>query len=212
MFTRKSMLVAVMFCALQGDAARAVEPDLGGEALAQSYDREAAGKLKEALASLDQLPLQRKDSYLGWARRGWLLYRLGQYAESVDAYRKAITAAPKSIEPRLGILLPELALRRWSDAEQMAKEILLSDPGSYLATLRLAFVYYNQHRFAESAALYGRLRELYPSDTDVRAGLGWALLKAGRPQEATHEFQELLAINPRLTTAREGLQLANTAH
>jgi len=212
MFTRKSMLVAAMFCALQGDAARAVEPDLGGEALAQSYDREAAGKLKEALASLDQLPLQRKDSYLGWARRGWLLYRLGQYAESVEAYRKAITAAPKSIEPRLGILLPELALRRWSDAEQMAKEILLSDPGSYLATLRLAFVYYNQHRFAESAALYGRLRELYPSDTDVRAGLGWALLKAGRPQEATHEFQELLGINPRLTTAREGLQLANTAH
>lgn len=211
MFTRKSMLVAVMFCALQGDVVRAVEADAGSEALAQSYDREAAGKLKEALASLDGLPLARKDSYLGWARRGWLLYRLGQYAESTEAYRKAIITAPKSIEPRLGILLPQLALRRWSDAEQMAKEILLSDPGSYLATLRLAFVYYNQHRFAESAALYGRLRELYPSDTDVRAGLGWALLKAGRPQEATREFQELLAINPRLTTAREGLQLANTA-
>lgn len=213
MFTRKSMLVAALLCAcaLQG-AVRAMEQDVGGEALAQSYDREAAGKLKEALVSLDQLPQQRKESYLGWARRGWLLYRLGQYAESVDAYRKAIAAAPKSIEPRLGILLPELALRRWTDAEQMAKEILQSDPGSYLATLRLAFVYYNQHRFAESAALYGRLRELYPSDTDVRAGLGWALLKAGRPQEAAHEFQELLAINPRLATAREGLQLANTAH
>ena len=62
------------------------------------------------------------------------------------------------------------------------------------------------------SSVRGRLRELYPSDTDVRAGLGWALLKAGRPQEATHEFQELLGINPRLTTAREGLQLANTAH
>jgi tetratricopeptide (TPR) repeat protein len=189
----------------------AAEGDGGAEALVQSYDREAAGKLKEALAALEQLPAARRDSYLGAARRGWLLYRIGQYAEAVDAYRLAITQSPKAVEPRLGIMLPQLALRRWTDAESVAKEVLQTDPGNYLATLRLAFVYYNQRRYAESASLYQKLRDLYPSDTEVRSGLAWSLLKAGKNSDASREFVELLAMNPRLTTASEGLKLAGGA-
>ena len=104
---------------------------------------------------------------------------------------------------------PQLALHRWADAEATAKEVLKVDPASYLGTLRLAFVYYNQHRYAESAVLYRKLRELYPSDTDVRSGLAWGLLKSGKKPAAAHEFEELLAINPRLATAREGLHLAS---
>lgn len=116
--------------------------------------------------------------------------------------------APQAIEPRLGIMLPQLALHRWADAEMIAKEVLKVDPASYLGTLRLAFVYYNQHRYAESTVLYRKLRDLYPSDTDVRSGLAWGLLKSGKPQEAAREFQDLLLISPRLATAREGLQLS----
>lgn len=179
----------------------------GDEALVQSYDFEAAAKLREALAVLDQLPPERRVSYLGWARRGWLQYRLGLHAESVESYRKAIALSPQAVEPRLGIMLPQLALHRWADAELIAKEVLRADPMSYLATLRLAFVYYSQHRYAESTALYKRLRDLYPSDTDVRSGLAWGLLKSGKAQEAAREFRDLLAINPRLSTAREGLRL-----
>lgn len=190
------------------DAVPGAAPAGADQSLVQSYDLEAAGKLKEALAALDQTPPARKDSYLGWARRGWLQYRLAQHAESVESYRKAIALAPQAIEPRLGIMLPQLALHRWADAEMIAKEVLKVDPASYLGTLRLAFVYYNQHRYAESTVLYRRLRDLYPSDTDVRSGLAWGLLKSGKPQEAAREFQDLLTINPRLATAREGLQLA----
>jgi tetratricopeptide (TPR) repeat protein len=206
---RTIVRLAVVIGMLQGGVAVAVaaqEP--AGDALIQSYDGEAAGKLKEALAALDQLPPARRDSYLGWARRGWLQYRLGQHAESIESYRRAIALAPRAIEPRLGVLLPQLALHRWGDAETMAKEVLRVDPASYLATLRLAFVYYNQHRYLESAALYQKLRELYPSDTDVRSGLAWAYLKAGKPQDAAKEFRELIAISPRLATAHEGLKLS----
>lgn len=211
---RQTLLLSVMLCALwTGRAAADVPaapaaPATSDQPLVQSYDLEAAGKLKEALLALDQTPAPRKESYLGWARRGWLQYRLGQHAESVESYRKAIALAPQAVEPRLGIMLPQLALHRWTDAEMIAKEVLKLDPASYLGTLRLAFVYYNQHRYAESAVLYKRLRELYPSDTDVRSGLAWGLLKSGKAQEAAREFQELLLISPRLASAREGLQLA----
>jgi tetratricopeptide (TPR) repeat protein len=183
-------------------------PQGGDEALLQSYDFESAGKLKEALSALESMPPSRSNSYLGWARRGWLQYRLGQHNESLESYRKAIALAPHAIEPRLGILLPQLALHRFTDAEVVAKEVLRYDPQSYLATLRLAFVYYNQHRYGDSVSLYQHLRDLYPSDTDVRSGLAWGLLKAGRTQDAAKEFRDLLAINPRLTTARDGLQLS----
>ena len=190
---------------LPNDASQRRQP--GDDALLQSYDLEATEKLGEALAALDQLPEARKGAYLGWARRGWLQYRLGQHLASVESYRKAIALAPQAIEPRLGLTLPQLALHRWADAEVIAKEVLRIDPASYLATLRLAFVYYNLHRYGESAALYQKLRDLYPSDTDVRSGLAWALLKAGKTQEAAKEFRDLLAISPRLTMARQGLQL-----
>ena len=206
---RNTLVLAVLVCSL-GALVAAADPVAPADLpLVQSYDLEAAGKLKESLAALEQTPLPHKDTYLGWARRGWLQYRLGLHIESVDSYRKAIALAPQSIEPRLGIMLPQLALHRWADAEGTAKEVLKVDPASYLGTLRLAFVYYNQHRYAESAVLYRKLRDLYPSDTDVRSGLAWGLLKSGKKPEAAHEFEDLLAINPRLATAREGLQLAN---
>jgi tetratricopeptide (TPR) repeat protein len=193
-----------MLCSLWGQVVGAEPAPTTEPPLVQSYDYEAAGKLKEALAALELAP--HKETYLGWARRGWLQYRLALHAESVESYRKAIALAPQAVEPRLGIMLPQLALHRWTDAETIAKEVLRLDPASYLGTLRLAFVYYNQHRYAESAVLYRRLRDLYPSDTDVRSGLAWGLLKAGKKAEAAREFQELLAINPRLASAREGLQ------
>lgn len=199
--------LAVVIGMLQGGvstSAAAQEQD----ALIQSYDGEAAGKLKEALAALDQLPPARRDSYLGWARRGWLQYRLGEHAASIVSYRRAIALAPRAIEPRLGVLLPQLALHLWNDAEAMANEVLRVDPANYLATLRLAFVQYNRHRYLESAGLYQKLKDLYPSDTDVRSGLAWALLKAGKPQDAAREFRELIGISPRLATAHEGLKLS----
>lgn len=205
---RSGMLLAMLLGTLWLQKPHAFAGTVGDEALVSSYDFEATGKLKEALAALDALTVERRTSYLGLARRGWLQYRIGLHADSVESYRKAIALSPPAIEPRLGILLPLLALHRWADAEVVAKEVLHMDPASYLATLRLAFIYYNQHRYQESTALYKRLRDLYPSDTDVRSGLAWGLLKAGRPQEAAREFRDLLAINPRLATAREGLHLA----
>jgi tetratricopeptide (TPR) repeat protein len=211
----KIIRLAIVIGTLQAGAASSASADAGGatsDPLLQSYDQEAAGRMKEALAALEQLPPARKDTYLGWLREGWLLYRLGRHAESIEAYRKAITASSKAVEPRLGALLPQLALHRWTDAESVAKEALQLDSANYLATLRLAFVYYNQHRYPESAVLYQKLRELYPSDTDVRSGLAWALLKSGRPQDAAREFRELLGINSRLATAREGLQAASGGH
>lgn len=181
------------------------------QALQQSYDREGAGKIVDSLSALDGLPAARQGTYMAQLRRGWLLYRLGRYADSIDAYQRAIAAAPKAIEPRVGVLLPQAALRRYSDVEGQAKAVLSIDPHNYLATLRLAFAYYNAGRFGEAAGLYAQLKELYPSDPEVRSGLGWSLLKAGKSVEASRELRELLSIQPRHALAKQGLELLQVA-
>lgn len=182
--------------------------DSAAELFQRSYDHEATGKIQDALGALDQLPQGRKDAYVAQLRRGWLLYKLGRSLESIDAYGKAITLEPRSVEARVGILGPQMAMRRWADAEGMAREALKLDPGNYLANLRLAFSLYSLGRYPESASVYRRLLDSYPSDVEVRSGLGWAQLKSGKAADAAKEFREVLEIAPRNALAIEGLKAA----
>ncbi len=171
----------------------------------ESYDQEAMGHDEEALAALDKLSSEKKGSYVAFLRKGWLQYRLGKNAPAVEAYTKAVAFVPKAIEPRLGILLPLIAEKQWPSAEKHARDILKLDPENYLATLRLAFVLYNQNKFSESQALYKRLVDAYPSDTEARSGLGWALLKQRKTKDATAVFKALLDYAPKNTLGQQGL-------
>ena len=130
-------------------------------------------------------------------RRGWLLYRLGRYADAIDSYQRAIAAAPKAIEPRVGVLLPRsrrcvataISRRRVKRCLRSSRTTIWRRCAWRLPT--------GSGRYAEAVGLYAGLKDLYPSDADVRSGLGWSLLKSGRSAEAIRELRELLSIHPR---------------
>jgi tetratricopeptide (TPR) repeat protein len=172
----------------------------------RSYDAEAMGKTQDALAAIEALPAPQHDGYVAQLRRGWLLYKLGKHAEAVDAYGKAVALEPRSVEARVGALLPAMALRRWADVESGAREVVKLDPGNYLANLRMAFAVYNLGRYPEAAAMYRKLAESYPSDVDARAGLGWSLLKSGKGGEAAVELRAVLDIAPKNALAADGMK------
>jgi tetratricopeptide (TPR) repeat protein len=197
---------AVLLAALSCGIAQADAEGGAPEQFQRSYDSEAAGKVPDALAALDALPSPQKEGYVAQLRRGWLLYKLGKHAEAVDAYGRAVAREPRSVEARVGVLLPAMALRRWADVEAQAREVLKLDPGNYLGNLRLAFALYNLGRYAESAASYRQLVTAYPSDVEVRSGLGWALLKAGKGAEAAVELRAVLEVAPKNALALEGLK------
>jgi tetratricopeptide (TPR) repeat protein len=199
-----ALAAAVLGCGV----ASAVAEGGSADQFQRSYDSEASGKNADALAAIDALPAPQHDGYVAQLRRGWLLYKLGKSAEAIDAYGKAVAIEPRSIEARVGALLPAMALRRWADTETGAREVLKLDPGNYLANLRLAFAVYNLGRYPEAAALYKRLAESYPSDVDVHGGLGWSLLRQGRANDATTEFRAVLDIAPRNALASDGLKAA----
>ncbi len=195
--------------ALSGEAG--AEGD-AAELFQRSYDTEAEGKTQEALAAMERLPSPQRDQYVALYRRGWLLYKLGRNAESIDAYTKASLAEPRAVESRVAVLLPQMALRRWGDVEVWAKDALRVDPQSYLASLRLAFALYNLGRYAESAPIYQRLADAYPSDVEVRSGLGWALFKLGKLGDAAKAFRQVVDVAPKHALAREGLKACGVTH
>lgn len=196
------LTMAVLGLLLQGGVARA---DGDVDLLQVSYDSEAVGKLDDAISALEKTQGM-KDSYVVQLRLGWLLYRKGSFGPAIDAYNKAVSASPKAVEARAGMLLPQMALKRWADAETTAKDLLQIDPANYLGNLRLAFTYYSLHRYADAARYYRKLRDLYPSDVEVCSGLAWSLLKMGKRGEAEKEFNAGLAMAPRHGMLKAGLQ------
>lgn len=208
MSSKRWVVLVITVLALSAGGARLAIADADADLFQKSYDSEAVGKAQDALYALDRLPAGKRDGYVGQLRRGWLLYKLGKHAEAIDAYNRAVAQEPSAVEARVGALLPQMAIRRWADAEANARAALRIDPGNYLANLRLAFTVYSLGRYAESEPLYRKLLAMYPSDPEVRAGVGWSLLKLGKAAEAAKEFREVLQFAPRNALAIEGLKAA----
>jgi tetratricopeptide (TPR) repeat protein len=197
------LLASLAFCPLaQADKSSAWQA---------SYDAETAGKFEQALDELKRLPAPQRDAYLANYRRGWLYYRLGRLAQSVASYVAAVNLEPASIEARVAVLLPMMALEQWRDVELTAQEVLKRDPENYLARQRLAFAKYSTKHFSEAEVLYRRLLVLYPSDVEMRAGLGWTVLGMGKAKDAAALFNQVLEVSSAHAGATRGLQAARAA-
>ncbi|WP_394845329.1 tetratricopeptide repeat protein [Pendulispora brunnea] len=209
MSAKRWFALMLLGCAFSGVVPAGADPQPNPQELFQrSYDAEAVGKLQDALLPMDALPAGARNGYVAQIRRGWLLYKLGRHAEAVDAYSKASALEPRSVESRLGVLAPKIAMRRWSDVESTAREALKLDPNNYSANAKLAFAYYNLGRYAEAATVYKKITDAYPGDIDIRSGLGWSYLKASKAGDAIREFRRILEVAPKHTLAREGLSAA----
>jgi len=177
----------------------------GAELWKQSYALEASAKYQEALDVLAQLPKSEPRGYMYHLRSAWLLYLAGRYSESVAAYTKASEVSPRAVEPKLGGLLPLMALKRWQDAEAWARAVLKAEPDNYLAGRRLALILFNLGRFDAAEQQYQRVFEHYPSDLEMLSGVGFCRMRKGKTAAAKESFRAVLAFKPDDAAARSGL-------
>ena len=68
-----------------------------------------------------------------------------------------------------------------------------------------AAAYYNLGNFPDAAAGYRKLVEEYPGGLDYQTGLGWALLRLGKREEAQKIFQFVVSVSPDNPNAQEGI-------
>jgi tetratricopeptide (TPR) repeat protein len=200
--------LAVLAAGLPGRAVFSGELAPGPQAYQDSYDLEARGAFDGALVALRKAPASEQTTYVFKLRQAWLQYLTGRHDAAIGTYRQAIALMPKAVEPRLGLMLPQIALRRWLDVEKSAREVLAMDPKNYLASSRLAWALYNLGRYPEAEKQYRAVLDGYPSDIEMQAGLGWSLLQAGQGEAAAGIFTQVLRVAPRHRSAADGVRAA----
>jgi Flp pilus assembly protein TadD len=181
--------------------AQSTVPDL----YRQSYTLETRGDIAGALKAMEDLAVKGVSDYTFTLRKAWLLYSNGRHTEAVVGYTRACEQEPKAVEPKLGLMLPLMALRRWKEAEKAGNDVLALAPGDFTATSRLAYIFFLQGQYEKAESWYRKTLAAYPSNVEMRAGLAWSLLKQNRFKEARKEFDSVLTVAPDNTAARDGL-------
>ncbi len=161
-----------------------------------SYSLETAAKYAEAMAAIDSIPANGPDAELKALRRGWLLYLQGRYDEAIREYGFAIQRNNKSIDARIGITLPQLALKRWNDAAQNARTALQMAPNNYTALLRLALALEGEKNWDEMAKVTSVLVTAYPTDATAYVYLARAKAWQGKVDEAVSAYAAVLVRYP----------------
>lgn len=181
------------------------------DAYQRSYDHEARGELMASLQALEAVPRAERDSYTYRLRHGWLLYVNGRHQDAIAEYSAAVELAPKAVEPRLGLMLPQIALRQWRAVEATARDVLKIDPRQSLAHARLGLALYSMGRYAQAEAEYQAVLELYPSDVETQLGVGFCQLGQREPKKALATFEAVRKVSPRDPRVRDGLAAARAA-
>ncbi|MGQ0710301.1 MAG: tetratricopeptide repeat protein [Rhodoferax sp.] len=161
-----------------------------------SYTHESAGRYKEALAAIDMLPATGDEAEYKLLRRGWLLYLATQYDEAVREYQQALERNPKSLDARLGLTLPLLAAKRWSEAEKAARAVLEQAPHHYTAALRLVQAQEGQQNWGAMLKSSAALVADYGSDATAYVYLARAHAWLGRRSEAQAAYNAVLVRYP----------------
>jgi len=134
-------------------------------AFSKSYDLERSGDYKGAAAALESV--SRKSAYLLEYRLGWLHYLAADHATARQHYQAAMRASPKAVEPRLGYILPTIAMGRYDEVEAMARTIVGMDPNHYTGGLRLAYALRMQRKHRPARDVLTPMLLLYPTDVSL---------------------------------------------
>jgi tetratricopeptide (TPR) repeat protein len=173
-------------------------------AFSKSYDLERSGDYKGAITALESV--SRKSGYLLEYRLGWLHYLAADHMNARQHYQSAMRISPKSIEPRLGYILPCLAMNRYDEVETMARTILSMDPNHYTGGVRLAYALRMQRKHRPARDVLTPMLLLYPTDVSL---LSEQMINAYNLQsnDLAELCERILAIDPKNALAWQYLPI-----
>lgn len=178
--------------------------DIAG-AYARSFELERAERFDEAIRALGPVYAAYPNGYTVNLRMAYLFYRNGNHANAVTHYERAGAAAPYSLEPKLGRLLPLLAQERWVDAEALAYQIVSGDHFNYYANLRLIVALRAQGKLDAALQVALKMITAYPTDGDYLVELALVRDARGETDEAKRLFGEILILYPDSAVAKRYL-------
>jgi len=97
-------------------------------------------------------------------RYGWLLYLGGNYTDSIQAYQRSLKLNTRSIDARLGVMLPLIALGYWEKVKLTATQVLGGAPKNYLAHVRLMIAEEGLKQWDVLSIHSAKVSTYYPGD------------------------------------------------
>ena len=159
----------------------------------ESYRLESIYQYDAALSALNGI---NSDNELGLLRRGWLNYLKGSHSKAIDYYNKAINKNGKSLDARLGIILPLLAQQRWREAASNANKVLEVAPWNYHAHVRLMATEEALKQWSQLEKHARTVIERYPTDVDAYVFLARANRQLGNDKAAAQAYEKVLELVP----------------
>ncbi len=154
------------------------------EKYSKSFTYESLMKYEDGIKELETIYAKYTYDYELNARIGWLYYLKGDYEKSVEFTEKAIKLKDSSFESKNMILLPLTALKKWSEVEKYANNVIKQDALNYYANIRLAYAYYLKGDNEKSLKHYELLLNYYPSDIDLKIGIANNYIKMKQNEKA----------------------------
>lgn len=139
------------------------------EALKRSCEAEKSRDYGKGIEALLEQYRAHSGHYALSLRLGWLHYLDGKQDQAERYYKAAVEAAPKSIEAKLGYLLPLLAAAKYDETETLARRIIAVDAENYYGNLRLAVALRLQNKATEAREIVERMLAAYPTDSSFLA-------------------------------------------
>jgi tetratricopeptide (TPR) repeat protein len=128
---------------------------------------------------------------------GYTLFRLGQFAESIEPYRKATQLRPEWALPYAGAGASYYALADWPRTETAYRLAVERDPGNAVAWQSRGDAAIALDKPADAIAYYRRAQAAGGGSPELSNLLGWAYFDMGQLKEAEAAFREANRLDPK---------------
>jgi tetratricopeptide (TPR) repeat protein len=156
-----------------------------------------SGEYYNALKDIDHLTKATPDSSLVYFLKGLVLVKLAGYAESVEAFKRALQLGyPKEIECRINIATSRIFMKEYDAAKSELQACLKIDGKSVQAYNSLSLIAIEQHDFNEAVKQANKGLELSPREPYLLNNRGFAYLELGRFEEAQNDINESIIMDP----------------
>ncbi len=175
----------------------------------KSYNYEKSDNINDAIKTLLVVYYNYPNTYTVNNRLAHLYTSAGQYRNAIEHYKKAISALPGALSPKLGLLYVYNLSQNYEEASKLGYQVLSIDYYSYLGNLRLAYALRVSEQYELSAHLLTKMLLIYPSDPLYLTELGLVRFKQKSYREAKSIMKDVLILDPENVLAKQTLAVIN---